>query len=120
MGISERIRALQCNEVGDIMEVRYEDRKLEKLCTDEREMKRRRMDIAPKLRLRIKALEIAETLGELEVVDPLGGWHPLTADLDGAWAGKLSANYRLLVTPVGDGDAKDAIIVTVLDIIDYH
>lgn len=102
------------------MEVRYEDRKLEKLCTDEREMKRRRADVAPRLRLRIKALEIAESLGDLDGVDQLGGWHPLTADLNGAWAGKLSANYRLIVTPVGDGEAKDAVVVTVIDIIDYH
>ncbi|WP_230977784.1 hypothetical protein [Microbacterium oxydans] len=83
-------------------------------------MKRRRADIAPRLRLRIKALEVANSIGDLATVDPLGGWHVLTADLDGAWAGKLSANYRLLVAPVGESDAEEAVIVTVIDIIDYH
>ncbi|PQZ60130.1 plasmid maintenance system killer protein [Microbacterium sp. MYb54] len=102
------------------MEVRYEDQKLKKLCTDEREMKRRRADIAPRLRLRIKALERAATLGDLPAEDPLGDWHPLTADRVGTWAGKLSANYRLIVSPESDGEAKDAVVVTVIEIADYH
>ena len=75
------------------MKVRYEGRRLEKLCTDEREMRRKRSDIADRLRLRIKALETAENVGELPTHDPLGKWHPLRADLEGLWAGRLSANY---------------------------
>ncbi|WP_374954122.1 hypothetical protein [Microbacterium sp. MYb43] len=83
-------------------------------------MKRRRADIAPRLRLRIKALERAATLGDLPAEDPLGDWHPLTADRVGTWAGKLSANYRLIVSPESDGEAKDAVVVTVIEIADYH
>ncbi|GAA2871648.1 hypothetical protein MIAR_05630 [Microbacterium arabinogalactanolyticum] len=100
------------------MEVRYEDQKLRNLCTDEREMNRRRSDIAPKLRLRIKALERAATVGGLAAEDPGGNWHPMTADRRGVWAGKLSPNYRLLVRPEGEGLA--AVTVTVIEIIDYH
>ena len=102
------------------MEIRYEDKKLENLCTDEREMRRKRSDIADKLRLRIKALEAAPTVGDLQSYDPLGRWHSLTADLDGLWAGKLSANHRLLVRPDNLDDPLPSVIVTVIDIDDYH
>jgi proteic killer suppression protein len=102
------------------LEVRYEDKKLEKLCTDEREMRRKRADIADKLRLRVKALETAESVGELSTHDPLGKWHQLGADLDGLWAGKLSPNYRLLVRPEDSADPWCAASVTVIDIDDYH
>lgn len=118
-GMFRRWIALDCNEIGD-MEVRYEDGKLRKLCTDEREMRRSRSDIAPKLRLRIRALETATTVGELSTHDPLGWWHQLHANLEGLWAGKLSANQRLLVRPDGADDPADAVIVTVIDIDDYH
>ena len=84
MGIMSPVRALDCNEIGDIqLEVQYEHKKLKKLCTDEREMKKKRSDIAGKLRLRIKALETAKSVGELSTHDPLGEWHQLSADRDG-------------------------------------
>jgi proteic killer suppression protein len=109
------------NEIGDTqLEVLYEDSKLEKLCTDEREMRRKRSDIAGKLRLRIKALEAVTTVGELRTHDPLGNWHPLTANLDGLWAGKLSPNYRLLVRPEGAEDASSAVTVTVIEISNHY
>lgn len=100
--------------------MRYEDKKLEKLCTDEREMRKKRADIAERLRLRIKALETATSRGELSTHDPLGYWHQLGADLDGLWAGKLSANYRLLVRPEDAAVPRCAVTVTVIDIDDYH
>lgn len=101
------------------MRIRYETRKLEKLCTDEREMRRKRSDIADRLRRRIKALETAKNIEELPVHDPLGKWHPLRADMEGLWAGRLSANYRLLIRPEGQNQ-QDAVVVTVVDIADYH
>lgn len=103
------------------MEVAYEDHHLRKLCTDEREMRKKRSDLAPKIKLRIKALETADTVGELETHDPLGYWHPLTVDLNGLWSGRLSRNHRILIRPEGDGEAVDAVAVTVVDVgKDYH
>jgi toxin HigB-1 len=102
------------------LQVRFGDNKLEKLCTDEREMRRKRADIADKLRLRVKALETAASVGELSTHDPLGYWHQLGENLDGLWAGKLSANYRLLVRPEDAADPWCAVTVTVIDIDDYH
>lgn len=115
------IRALDCNEIGDThLEVLYEDKKLEKLCTDEREMRKKRADVADRLRLRIKALETAESLGSLPTHDPLGKWHQLGEDLDGLWSGKLSPNYRLLVRPEDFENPRCAVTVTVIEIYDYH
>lgn len=120
-GIISAATTLDCNEIGDTqLEVRYEDKKLEKLCTDEREMRRRRSDIADKLRRRIKALETAKSVGELPIHDPLGKWHPLKANLSGLWSGKLSANYRLLIRPADAAEPQNAVTVTVIDIDDYH
>lgn len=116
-----RTCALHCNEIGDTkVEVRYEDSKLEKLCTDEREMRKKRADIASRLRLRINALQIAQTVGELQTLDPIGYWHELGADRDGMWAGKLSGNFRLLIRPEGDAESWKAVTVTVIEIVDYH
>ncbi|WP_258307161.1 type II toxin-antitoxin system RelE/ParE family toxin [Gordonia paraffinivorans] len=98
----------------------FEDRKLQKLCTDEREMRKKRGDIADKLRRRVNALRTAETVGELATIDPLGYWHQLHEDHAGEWAGKLSDNYRLLIRPEGDAEPWDAVTVTVIDIDDYH
>lgn len=112
---------VRCNEIGDItVEVRYEDKKLEKLCTNEREMRKRRSDIAAKLRLRIKALETVDCVDELSAHDPLGSWHQLTANLSGLWAGRLSANQRLLIRPDDVAEPKHSVIVTVIHIDDYH
>jgi proteic killer suppression protein len=116
-----RCSAVECNEIGDTqLKLRFEDRKLEKLCTDEREMRKQRADIARKLSLRIKALETAATVGDLSTDDPLGYWHQLTGNLDGMWAGKLSDNYRLLIEPDDPEDPRRAVTVTVIDICDYH
>lgn len=83
-------------------------------------MRKKRSDIACKLRLRIKALETAETVGELPTHDPVGYWHPLSANLNGLGAGKLSANYRPLVRPEGSVNTLCAVTVAVIDIDDYH
>jgi proteic killer suppression protein len=102
------------------MEVRYEDHTLERLCSDERYMKRKRADIADRLRLRINALHTAKTVGDLQELDPLGDWHGLSANRVGQWAGKLSRNLRLIIRPESNGAASDAIVVTVIEIHDYH
>jgi proteic killer suppression protein len=102
------------------LRVLYENTKLEKLCTDEAWMRRKRADIEVKLKLRVKALEAAEKVGDLPTIDPLGAWHELTANWTGHWAGKVSRNERLIVRPIGDGETWEAVVVTVVGIADYH
>ncbi|MPV36293.1 plasmid maintenance system killer protein [Georgenia subflava] len=103
------------------MQVRYDDKSLERLCTDEREMKRKRADIARKLPLRIKALEAAPNVGALRQFDPLGNWHPLTGNRVGTWAGSVSRNHRIIIRPEGGNPGVESVTVTVLEAgEDYH
>lgn len=101
------------------MEVRYKDNKLEKLCTNEREMQRKRPDIQKKLRLRVNALRAADTVGDLPKDDPGGAWHDLKGNRAGIWTGELSGNWRLLVEP-SPPNSLSAVEATVIDIEDYH
>lgn len=100
------------------MRVEYKDNKLAKLCTDEREMQKKRPDLKKKLRLRIKALENSDTLGDLSEDDPGGAWHELKGKFTGVWSGELSGNWRLLVKPTHN--SLSAVNVTVIELEDYH
>lgn len=100
------------------MRVEYKDNKLKKLCTDEREMQKKRPDIKKKLRLRIKALENSDTLGDLPEDDPGGSWHELSGKRSGTWAGELSGNWRIIVEP--KPRLLSAVDVIVVNIEDYH
>ncbi len=90
-------------------------------------MHRKRPDIEKKLRLRIKAIEAAETLGDLSINDPLGRWHRLGGDREGQWAGKVSSNERIIIEPSCEGvkvlDVIEQLTVSevnVREITDYH
>ncbi|GMA33494.1 type II toxin-antitoxin system RelE/ParE family toxin [Litorihabitans aurantiacus] len=105
------------------MHVEYDSNDLERLCTDEKEMKRERSDLVKKLPLRIKALEEAQSVSHLKEHDPLGHWHQLTGDWEGHWAGSVSKNHRIIIRP--EGVARDAlgeaVFVTVVEAgYDYH
>ena len=99
----------------------YDNESLERLCTDEKEMKKKRADIAGKLPLRIKALEAAPNVGALPDQDPGGHWHQLTGDRAGTWSGRVSRNHRIIVRPEGDEPGPDSVTVTVIAAgVDYH
>lgn len=83
-------------------------------------MKRDRADLAPGLRRRINALVEAESVGHLKSLDPLGVWHELKGDMRGLWAGKLTANWRLIVRPEGSAAGVASVTVTVAEVTDYH
>jgi len=101
------------------MIIEYGDSEIEKLCTDERYMRRKREDVAQKLRVRVNAVSLAKDMEDLISLDQLGRWHRLTGNLDTLWAGKLSKNFRLIISPVGDNPLK-ATIVEIIKIDDYH
>lgn len=109
------------------MIVSYKDRKLEQLCTNDSVMRKKRPDIAERLKLRVNALETADNIEELCKNDPLGKWHRLAESRNGQWAGKLSANERLIIQPTQDGlkvlNLKLELQVSevmVVEIVDYH
>lgn len=109
------------------MIVSYKNKKLEKLCTKAYVMSKQRPDIAPKLKLRINALEVASNIEELCQNDKLGNWHRLTGNRNGQWAGKLSGNERLVIQPMQNGlEVIELVLETqasevlVVEVIDYH
>ncbi|MDR1264283.1 MAG: type II toxin-antitoxin system RelE/ParE family toxin [Propionibacteriaceae bacterium] len=69
--------------------------------------------VAKALRRRLTELDTADRVDELPGAS--GHWARLRADRLGLWSGRLSANWRVVVQPVGDGDA-----VIVVEIVDYH
>ena len=97
------------------MEVRYATRKIEKICTNDREMKRKLdADIAKKLRLRIVELHNVESFADL--LRGTGRWEQLTGDHAGQWSARLTANWRLIVTDEGGSP----VVARVIEITDYH
>ena len=92
------------------MEVRYADRKIQTICTNERQMKRQ-LDaaVAKKLRLRITELFAGLLHGT-------GRWEQLTADRAGQWSARLGRNWRLIVVDEGG----TPVVALVTDIVDYH
>ena len=107
------------------MKLTYNNKKLEKICTNDKEMRKQRGNIAKPLRRRINALEAFATLQEVVENDPLGKLHPLHENREGQWGGKLSANYRLIIVPQMDGSVEieevfQATSARVQDIEDYH
>ena len=97
------------------MEVRYATRKIEKICTNDREMKRKLdANIAKKLRLRIVELHNVESFADL--LRGTGRWEHLTGDRAGQWSARLTANWRLIVTDEGGSP----VVARVIEITDYH
>lgn len=97
------------------MEVRYATRKIEKICTNDREMKRKLdANIAKKLRLRIVELHNLESFADL--LCGTGRWEQLTGDRAGQWSARLTANWRLIVTDEGGSP----VVARVIEITDYH
>lgn len=97
------------------MEVRYASQKVQNICTNERQMKRR-LDavVSKKLRLRIAELHNVEFFDDL--LRGTGRWERLTADRAGQWSARLSANWRLIVVDEGGSP----VVALVIEITDYH
>ena len=101
------------------MQVSFKRNKLEKQCTDDREIRRAFPKFEKKLRLRISALRAADSLGDLPANDPNGTWHEVDSEGRGTWSGELSGNWRILVLP-SPIKSLGATEVTVMEIKDYH
>lgn len=108
------------------MEIRYRDKKLRELCercaVAERKLS---ADCARKLRVRLAALEAANSVTDLVAGRP----HPLTGDRDGQFAVDLAGGRRLVFAPAnnpspqrpnGSIDWSRVTIVSIEYIGDYH
>lgn len=70
--------------------------------------------IAKPLKLRIAELRRAREIGDLLL--GTGRWEELDADRAGQWSARLTANWRLIVSPVD----RTVVTVRVVEIVDYH
>jgi proteic killer suppression protein len=97
--------------------VKYATGKLEKRCTQAKEMaKAFDKVIAKSLTKRMVELQSADAVGD--VLAGTGNWHRLTGNLSGLLSARLSGNWRILVRPADDSD--DCTTVTIEDVRDYH
>lgn len=105
------------------MKVHYENKKLEKLLTDEFVLKRHfQKNDALKIMARIELLESAENLS-LVSPDPPPRRHKLTGNYNECWAVSYSKNDRIIFKPTGKYDIKDLTTIKEIEIIemnDYH
>jgi len=95
-------------------EVHYDNKRIERLCTDDHFAKKEiGTEGASHLRRRV-----AELRGVVVVEDLLmttGRWEELGGDRSGQWSARLGRNWRLIVEAV-----KGDVSVTVIEVVDYH
>ena len=110
------------------MEIKFKDKKLEKLANDDRKMLKELGKVrAILLRRRLTQLEDAKTLEDLRGLP--GNFHELTQNRKGQWSCDLDQPYRLILTPLENpiplNDAGQYIWleisgVEIIEIINYH
>jgi proteic killer suppression protein len=97
------------------VQLEYATRDLERICTDERYMKRRLgAQVVKALQLRIAELRYGIEMQDL--LQGTGRWEELRGHRAGTWSARLTANWRLIVRP----EQRDVVTVTVVEIVDYH
>jgi proteic killer suppression protein len=111
------------------MLVFFSTKKLQKICSDEREMQKQLgPGMARKLRQRLMELKAAETLADVSHLPP-PRCHELTGDRAGQFSVDLEHPYRLLFIPAdelipyrGDGGVDLARVgeIEIIEIADTH
>lgn len=98
------------------MDVRYKNKKLQKICTDaETTRASYGKEMARQIHFRIDQLKVAESVQKL-ISGRIGRCHRLEGKRQGEYAMDLQQPYRLIFRELGTGIQ----IVMVLEIMDYH
>ena len=98
------------------MDIKYKNKKIEKVCTDAATAEKKYgWEMAKKIHQRIDEIKSTDTV-EMMIRFHIGRCHPLTQNRKGKYAVDLVHPYRLIFEKIGDGIQ----IVTILEIIDYH
>jgi proteic killer suppression protein len=111
---------------GPVIQVAFTDEKLARTCSSDHAGKRRYGQDWPLIRRRLKELEAAPSLDDMQLGNP----HPLTGQLAGAWAVSTSRNDRIVfevdhdpLPLLGDGgvDRKRVTAIAITEVRhDYH
>ncbi|REB04764.1 plasmid maintenance system killer protein [Sporosarcina sp. BI001-red] len=104
------------------MKISYATKKLEKILTNERMIKKEYTGFYKKVINRISEIRAANNLDEIPHVPPPRR-HKLEGDFNDCWGIDVSKNYRIVVRPIGDWDESDLKSINeilILTIEDYH
>lgn len=107
---------------GGHMILHYSNRKLEKILSDNRQIKKNYPREYQKIVNRLSELNVANNLSEIPNVPPPRR-HKLYGDKVGCWGIDFSKNYRIILRPVNDFDLNDLKTITeveIVDLEDYH
>lgn len=104
------------------MEIHYSTRKMEKILTNPRLIKKHYSKIHHKLVIRLSELRAAESLADI-TTSPPPRRHKLKGSFKECWGIDVSRNYRIIVQPEGEYDEHDLNTIKeiiIIDIDDYH
>lgn len=104
------------------MEIYYSSKKLEKILTNKRLIKKVYGFCYSKLINRLSELEVANSLIDIPTYPPPRR-HKLGGDRKTYWGIDCSKNYRIVVEPHGEYDIEDLSTIsaiTIISIEDYH
>lgn len=104
-----------------MIQLKYSSKKLEKQCTSMAAMQKAYgPEISKQLSERIFQLRTSDTLGDLLTPAAPGKWETLSGDRKGEISARVSANQRLIVTTPDTSNPKEATVVRVERVEDYH
>lgn len=104
------------------MKLQYKSKKMEKILTDQRLMRRMYNPLHKNIGNRLSELRAANHLGEIPTCPPPKR-HKLSGGLDGHWGINISKNYRIIIKPVGKFDPNELSTIVEIEIVsieDYH
>jgi plasmid maintenance system killer protein len=104
------------------MDIIYNTKKLEKILTNPRLIKKEYTAFYQKVLNRMSELRAANHLDEIPH-DPPPRRHKLTGEHSNCWGIDVSKNYRIILRPVGDVYVLDPKLINhieILSIEDYH
>lgn len=104
------------------MNIIYSSRKLEKILTNPRLIKKHYNILSQSLMVRLSELRAANSLAEISC-NPPPRRHKLRGELNGCWGVDVSRNYRIIIMPQAEHNEYDPKTITdilIKDIADYH
>ncbi len=104
------------------MEIYYSSRKLEKILTNNRQIKKEYGLFYSNLINRLSELVAANNLSEIPTIPPPRR-HKLSGDKKDCWGIDCNRNHRIVIEPFGEYNIEDLKTITAIKIInieDYH
>ena len=101
---------------GDLLQITYKNRKIEKVCTNASEAKKQYgTQMAEKIHQRIDEIDASDTVEQM-IQYSIGRCHPLEGNRDGQYAVDLVHPFRLIFEKKGE----EIQIAKIMEIVDYH